>query len=269
MRIPALSRRFRRAGFTLTELAVVLAIVGLLLGTMTYTLSAQIEQRNRDDTRRRLEEARELVLGFAIVNGRLPCPASTTSGGSESPAGGACTNPYDGYLPAKAVGFQPIDASGYGLDAWGNRIRYAVSANSNVSGSPDNNFTTAGSMKTNGITVTPSDLIICGSWAANVDVSTSSPSCGSAASVTNTSLVAAVIWSQGKNFSTASSGGVSGQSGNDEMLNNKTSVNSNHGVFVDHVPAPSGASGGEFDDQLVWIPVGHLYSRLISASVLP
>ena len=65
-------------GFTLTELAVVLAIIGLLLSSTLFTLSAQVENRNRSDTQRRLEEARELLLSFALVNGRLPCPATTS-----------------------------------------------------------------------------------------------------------------------------------------------------------------------------------------------
>src|SRR5258706_7364207 len=73
----------RARGFTLTELAIVLAIVGLLLGSLMYTLSAQTEQRSIEDTRRRLDQARELVLTFAIVNGRLPCPARSTSAGVE------------------------------------------------------------------------------------------------------------------------------------------------------------------------------------------
>ena len=47
------SRR-RSAAFTLVEVAVVLAIVALLLGSLMYTLSAQVEQRDFEDSRRRL-----------------------------------------------------------------------------------------------------------------------------------------------------------------------------------------------------------------------
>src|SRR3954470_6730173 len=72
------------AGFTLTELAIVTMIVSLLLASLMYTLAAQTEQRNMDDTRRRLEQARDLVLAFALVNGRLPCPARYTSSASNS-----------------------------------------------------------------------------------------------------------------------------------------------------------------------------------------
>src|SRR5205823_4198362 len=71
-------------GFTLTELAIVTMIVSLLLASLMYTLSAQTDQRNMDDTRRRLEQARDLVLAFALANGRLPCPARYTSSASNS-----------------------------------------------------------------------------------------------------------------------------------------------------------------------------------------
>src|SRR4051812_31496976 len=118
----------KAVGFTLVELAVVMTIVALVLGMTMYTFSAQIENRNINDTQRRLEDAKEMLLGFAILNGRLPCPASSTSNGDESPTGtGICTDGYSGFLPARALGYSPVDSSGYALDAWGNRIRYAVS----------------------------------------------------------------------------------------------------------------------------------------------
>src|SRR4051812_18427314 len=74
MRRPAMPPR-NIAGFTLTELAVVMTIVAFLLASAMYTLSAQTEQRNFEENRRRLEQARELVLTYSVVNGRLPCPA--------------------------------------------------------------------------------------------------------------------------------------------------------------------------------------------------
>ena len=243
-------------GFTLVEIAVVMMIVALLLGSLMYTLAAQLEQRNFEETRSRLEAARELLLSHAIVRGQLPCPASATSNGDESPAGGgACTDYYTGFLPAKTIGFQSTDSSGYALDAYGNRIRYAVS-----SVGPGNHFTTAASLKTNGIVTLPNDLVICAAWGASI------MNCGTALSVTNLNIVAAVVWSQGKNFAAVGTGGP------DEAANNKTRlpiVQNNHPVFVFHPPAAAGAANGEFDDYLVWIPVGELYGKLISAGVLP
>jgi prepilin-type N-terminal cleavage/methylation domain-containing protein len=71
-------------GFTLTELAVAFTIISLLLAAGLYTLSAQTEQRNFEETRQRLETARELLLAFAVANGRLPCPAQRASSGDEA-----------------------------------------------------------------------------------------------------------------------------------------------------------------------------------------
>ena len=109
-------------------------------------------------------------------------------------------------------------------------------------------------------------------------LSTSSPSCGALAdatpgvSVTNQNIVVAVVWSQGKNFNTASYGSplVAGQAGADEVFNNKikTPANSVHGVFISHPPRPFSETN-EFDDQVLWIPVNLLYSRMIAAGQLP
>ena len=73
MRMRLNPAQHRSQGFSLVELAVVMTIVAFLLGGLLYTLSAQTEQRNFEETRRRLDQARELILAFAIVNGRLPC----------------------------------------------------------------------------------------------------------------------------------------------------------------------------------------------------
>ncbi len=222
----------RMRGFSLIELAVVMAIVALLLGTVMVTLSAQTEQRNSDDTRRRLEQARELLLTNAIVKGRLPCPARYTSDASHSSglesfcntaatssvstcvgsettteqAHGTCSNHFDGFLPAASIGYQQTDANGFAVDAWGNRIRYAVSrTNVNCSGGtlPPNGFTTMFTSKTYlqtyGLSCQPDDLLVCKSATGITGTA-----CGGAANqIMSQSLVVAIIYSTGKNFATA------------------------------------------------------------------
>lgn len=272
-------------GFTLTELAIVTTIVALLLASLMYTMSAQVEQRNMDDTRRRLEQARELVLAFALANGRLPCPARYTSGGTNSSglesfcsaatgtcsgtettivqSHGNCSNYYDGYLPAAAIGFQTTDSSGFAVDIWGNRIRYVVSKASPAC-APANTlvFTSTANLKTYGLTCQPPDLLVCRSASGPI---TSSSCITTANQATAASLVTAIIFSTGKNFNSAQTAAAATTLGRvDEAANLDGDAS-----FVYHPLAGSEAANGEFDDQFVWITSGELYGRLVSAGVLP
>jgi prepilin-type N-terminal cleavage/methylation domain-containing protein len=242
-------KRLRR-GFTLTELAVVLAILGLLLSSTLFTLSAQVESRNRNDTERRLEEAKELLLSFALVNSRLPCPG-TTSGDEAGGGVAACAASYAGFLPAKTIGFQPTDSAGFGLDAWGNRIRYAVSA-THWGAAPARFTRQQGAGAAWSMSQKPADLVVCSASPAVA----SAVACDPNTSVTNQNTVVAVVFSTGKNGP--------GAGGANEARN----LDANP-LFVSRTPDPAGAPGGEFDDLVVWIPVGLLYGRMVAAGVLP
>ena len=199
------------------------------------------------------DEARELVLAFALVNGRLPCPA-TASGAEAMTTPPNCDATYGGFLPAQAIGFQIVDGNGFAIDAWGNRMRYAVSSTTPTCAITPTapHFTNAANLRANGISCQPNDLVICSS-ATGITATT----CGTAAQVTNQTTVVALVFSTGKN-------GISGSAGIDEAAN----VNGDR-VFVWHTPTPAGATNGEFDDQMTWITVGELYSKLISAGLLP
>jgi prepilin-type N-terminal cleavage/methylation domain-containing protein len=271
-------------GFTLTELAIVTTIVGVLLASLMYTLAAQTEQRNLDETRRRLEQARELVYAFSIANGRLPCPARITSPASHSQglesfcpgatggcvgsetttvqAHGNCSNYYDGYLPAGSIGFQTVDAQGFAVDVWGNRLRYAVTK-ATPACAPSNTqvYTSGANLKTYGINCRPPDLLVCKS-----STGISAASCGTSANQAVASTVlTAVVFSPGKNFSTATTSAAASADGRPDEAANLDGDAS----FVFHTTTPSGAGNGEFDDQLLWITSAELYSRLISAGILP
>jgi prepilin-type N-terminal cleavage/methylation domain-containing protein len=255
-------------GFTLVELAVVVFIVALLLGGVILTLSAQEEQRANAETRRRLEAAVDALIGFAIVNRRLPCPAVLATGGVESPVGGGtCTANFlpagaatPGFLPGRTIGFLPVDAQGFAVDAWGNRIRYAVANNvvaaTCSAGAP--HFTSQANLKANGAGCQPNDLVVCQS-SGGAAPTASPPSCNTAPSVTNQQTVAFVVLSPGKN-----GGVIAAGQGADELFNMNGSA-----VFISREHGTRETTTGSYDDLLIWVPAGVLYSRLLAAGVLP
>src|SRR5574340_117625 len=84
------------SGFTLVEMAIVLMIVGLLLGGLIPTLSAQMESQRINETRKQQDEIQQALIGYALVNGRLPCPAEASlatglaNAGVEAVTGNTC-----------------------------------------------------------------------------------------------------------------------------------------------------------------------------------
>lgn len=242
----------RQRGFTLAEVAIVFAIVALLIGGTVLTLAAQNEAREIADTQRALEAARDALLGFAVANGRLPCPANAGSGGQELPAGGgACTitlNPagpvtQPGFLPAVTLGMTGTNPAGLLPDAWGNPIRYAVTrANTNA-------FTTTNGLKNLGFTGLAPDLVVCVDLPGPGDAT-----CGANRVMVN---VAVVVFSPGKSFP------VSGPLGPDEQenLNQGVTIDRNP-VFISHEPRPT------FDDLLISVSPNILYNRMIAAGAI-
>ena len=123
----------KSSGFTLVELAVVLVILGFLVGGLLVPLATQVEQRNRRETEQQLEEIRQALLGFVVAYGYLPCPTT-----EENPLGAtygvtdpACAAPIaEGYLPWKTLGLREVDAWGITRDVtgylWTGYFRYRV-----------------------------------------------------------------------------------------------------------------------------------------------
>jgi len=230
-------------GFTLVEMAVVLVIVGLLLGGLFVPLSAQLDQRNSTQTQKTLADIKDALIGFASVNGRLPCPADALSAGQESISAGVCVTPYAGFVPGVALGLTPTDSQGFIIDGWGNRIHYAVTtANSNA-------YTTTNGLKAYGFTITSPNLYVCNANGG------STTNCGTATSLTTSAP--AVIFSTGKN-------GQAGATGLDEAQN----LDGNP-IFVSHDITAIGTPNGEFDDIVVWLSNNVLINRMISAGQLP
>jgi type II secretory pathway pseudopilin PulG len=254
-------------GFSLVEMAIVLVILTFVLAALLLPLQAQRNLLFQSQTENTLELAKRALLGYAQSHGRLLCPATEASNGMEQPLGGtvACTQQV-GFLPAATLGIQPVDAQGFALDGWGNRIRYAVTQVDNINfgtvGLPD--FTSVGEISSIGISAmnpppnqtVPAlnpDLRVCaGSVGITVD------RCSAAVPEANylTNNAVAVIYSIGATGSQAIGGA-------DETAN----LN-NDGVFVSHEPRSAGDPNGEFDHILTWISPYVLYNVMIQAGQL-
>lgn len=111
---------FKSQGFTLIEMAVVLVIVGLMLGGLLVPLSTQMETDKRKETAATLESIREALIGFAIINKRLPCPDRIVPlDGLEDCPSVAANNGSPRSLPYATLGVSRTDA-------WGNTWNYSV-----------------------------------------------------------------------------------------------------------------------------------------------
>lgn len=244
-------------GFTLVEIAIVLLIVGLLLGGLMPTLSAQMEAQRVGETRKQLEEIQQALIGYAIANGRLPCPASSTSNGEESfntggsAADGNCSNFYNGYVPAATLGITSVNGQSLVADGWGNAIRYAVASNT-VNGVA-NAFTSNDGMQ-NATMDKIADANLLNVCASATGITGSD--CGATANKL-TDKVPALVFSTGKN------GGYGG-TGLDEAANQD-----GNRVFVSHPPTPTSAANGEFDDLMIWLSPNILFNRMVAAGKLP
>ena len=252
-------------------MAIVLVIVGLLLGSVLSTVSAQIDARNIRDMRTQLDLIKDALTGFAQVNGRLPCPADGTIPSGAATAGLEqlkivspydCTNPNGfGVLPWATLGITETDV-------WGRRFGYKVSSVFS------DNFTLT---STYGCAPTPvplaSSFALCSPGTLAVITRTAANKTG-----TSVSAVPAVIISYGKNgYGAYTSGGTQvalPPAANVDETANATATSTNFYMREQSPqtsPCSDTAAGAfcEFDDLVAWIPVPTLMNRMVSAGKLP
>lgn len=237
--------RSRQIGFSLVEMAIVLLIVAVLLGGLLPTLSGQVEQQRRSDTRKYMNEVQDALLGYAVANGRLPCP-DTTNDGVEDVAAAAITNnvPLTGqstkiYPCGASVGSIPYNTIGISSkDSYNGTLIYAVTPAfgerdeiySALNGSGAllyNNYFNLGSTGT---------MRVCATSSCTAPYLTSN--------------APAVIVSRGANGANTTPG--------DEAENNDNDTD-----FVSHDATPA------FDDLVVWLSPNTLFNRMVAASKLP
>lgn len=225
-------------GFSLVEMAIVLIIFGILLGGLLTSLSAQTEQKSRNSTDQSIESIKEALIGYALVNGYLPCPDSALiPSGVEGvrDANGGCVV-LEGTLPWQVLSLTRVDA-------WERYFRYRVTdafSNSGIGTGIKFSLSSSG-----GITV-KSDV-----------------------GLLTTSALAVIISHGGNGFGAKNtlqatpSNDMSAPTGVDELENTNTNT-----TFVSHTPT-SRSSVNEFDDVVGWISSNVLFNRMVSAGKLP
>ncbi len=236
-------RRAPAGGFTLVEMAVVLAIITLLIGALLMPYSAQQKMQRIEQAKKGLDEIKEALIGYAVQqpDGNLPCPAISATNGQEdrNTGTGLCT---------KRVGLVPWETLGVGaLDPWGNRYGYSVTPLF-ARRSPASLYTEA----SQGDITIDNDSTAAGNLASNV---------------------VATVFSHGPNGHHAyreSGAQVPDSTGLNTDEDTNALLTAANPTFISRPPAEPGAPApGEFDDIVVWISAPQFIARMIQAGKLP
>lgn len=267
----------KQDGFTLIEIAVVLVIVGVLVGSFIGSLTQRVETTRRENTKKQLEDIKTALLGFSSARGRLPCPTTTTGNGFEVPFTGSdivtpCTL-QNGFVPGKTLGIDgAYNRDNLLIDDWGNPIRYSVTtANSNA-------FTTlytvplAGGMKDVTMINLAPDLFIC-----DADSSVANTcDAGVTTLINNAPFVLLSLGKDGSAFVTnlAPNSDQGENAGEATVAANPAGENIAYTVgagnaFVSKSYSSVDSTAGQFDDLILWVSPYVLYSRMIEAGQLP
>ena len=228
-------------GFTLVEMAVVLVILGLVLATLFAPLSAQRDIKNIIGTQTSLNQIKEAIYGFAVLNGRLPCPAKVIADptnanyGLEDPT--LCGQ--EGLLPWKTLGVPETDEWGthriLTTDPWIGYWKYK----------PDSNFTTSVLFSTKMLADLTTETALNLVFADKLVVQDSNGNVVTPNSLGKEKPIA-VIYSTGKDLI------ANGQNSGVADSTYQSDVNS-----------------AAFDDILIWVARPVLVNRLVSAGKLP
>jgi type II secretory pathway pseudopilin PulG len=219
----------KQAGFNIVEVAFGLIIFGLIIGGLMGPLQVQLDNMDRRETLQVIETTKEAIIGFALRNGRLPCPDTSTTtprNGQENIIAGNCSSAR-GSVPWVTLGVNSVDA-------WQQPLTYRVDRdfadNTDGTGCPDSNAA--------GISFEMCSL---------GDITVRSTSTGALVA----SNVPAIIVSHGEN-------GIAGGDVN-EQENSDNDAN-----FVDKNHINQG-----YDDLVGWVNINNLIGKMVSANKLP
>lgn len=287
MRVKSLQR-----GFTLIEIAIVLLVVAILLGYTVAMFPRQQELKQYRAVNEEMDRIIEAIIGFAQVNGRLPCPSIPDSNGLEDGGGAVNCNNYGGFVPVNTLGLNGrLNQDTLLIDPWGNPYRYYVSNSNFNNGQPGDlgaDFVVASEMRNVGLIDSDADgyidldgnYLICDDNGTTID-----DLCTGAAEVFGNPAGAGgpyvgapfVLLSLGKNWTeipvndelenrggdltNTDLGMPNGPSGNEYFLKDATAQT----TFVRRTTG----FADDFDDVVRWGSPNLLFSKMIEAGQLP
>ena len=298
-----------QSGFTLVEIAIVLLIVGILLGYTVALFPRQQELKQYRAVERQMDQVIEAIIGFAQVNGRLPCPAQPDAAGIEDTALVGidivgCNN-YGGFVPVNTLGLDGrFNADSLLIDPWGNPYRYYVTDadfQPRPVGTPggDNDisdFTAPGEMRAVGLVDTDGDgyIDLDGRYLICDSASTIASSC----SVANSTVFGKfngngppadryagapfVLLSMGKNWNEPDQSVHEDENSGDQTTSTLGMADGPSGIVYRLKDVSGIAVAGNdattfvkrpfadgFDDVVRWVSPSLLFSRMIAADQLP
>lgn len=250
-------------GFSLIEVAIVMLIMGSLLSGLLVTITQTTENSRRNIAENKLNSIQEALYGFAQVNGRLPCPATSDSNGLENPVGGGVCTSYHGFVPHATLSlYGQTNTDSLLTDPWTNPYRYSV-ADMLANGNPA--FTS-----TAGVDFLFSNPLLLAENANLIEVC-STNSCADDEELSDT--VPAVVFSMGDNWQTTNSNCTlvfnPADDEADESLNAGAVLDATY-CLTDNMDFVSRTYVQDvFDDVIIWLSPHVLFGKLISAGQLP
>jgi len=247
-------------GFTLIELAVVLFIISILLGGLLMPYATSVEQQEREDTAKILEDIKEALYGYALVHGHLPCPDCETAFGCGGDADDVVDDGLEDRVNATGICVIPVDSGTLTgnlpwatlgvpeFDAWEKPFTYSVTASFADEGTP---FT----LTDDGVIgIRDSDTAVTDNVAQEIP---------------------AIVISHGKNHyvPVQSDDEVENYGRDAAIFGTSNSILTTYSgdssaIFV-HKDYTLNAGNIEFDDMMIWLSPYVLKNKMIAAGLLP
>lgn len=125
-----ISKNRKSFGFTLVEMAIVLTIVGLLVGAGFSSLGAFMDNAKQSHTQGNLLVTKQALLNYVKVNKHMPCPDTDGDGAEDRKVTPStqCSD-YVGTVPYDDIGLARAVTS----DDYSNLFGYAVHKEANLS----------------------------------------------------------------------------------------------------------------------------------------